>query len=178
MVYLEGGILTMDDGNRALPDVTIYTDGCCLGNPGPGGYGVVLLHGQRRKELSGGFRRTTNNRMELRAALTGLQRLKKRCRVTLYTDSRYLVDAVNQGWIGSWRKNGWQRKGTPIPNADLWQELLKLWDQHDVTLVWVRGHAGNPENERCDQLSKEAARQPGLPVDTGYMQAGTAVVKE
>jgi len=155
-----------------LKPVTIHTDGACLGNPGPGGYGVVLLHGKRRKELSGGFRRTTNNRMELMAAIVGLQALKTPCAVTLYTDSRYLVDAITQGWAERWRANGWMRnKREPALNPDLWAELLDLCAQHQVEFVWVRGHAGDPENERCDELAQQAARGRDLPAGESYESA-------
>ncbi|CCO09122.1 ribonuclease HI [Desulforamulus hydrothermalis] len=150
----------------SLKEVIIYTDGACSGNPGPGGYGVVLLYKGHRKELSGGFRNTTNNRMEILAAIVGLEQLKERCSVTLYTDSQYLVNAIEQGWAKKWRANGWMRnKKEPALNADLWERLLKLLEYHQVKFVWVRGHAGNPENERCDRLAVEAARQPDLPPD-------------
>lgn len=149
-----------------LKHVTIYTDGGCLGNPGPGGYGVVLLYGTRRKELSGGYRLTTNNRMELTAAIAGLRALKGRCAVTLYTDSQYLTHAVMKGWARRWQASGWKRNRTDAAlNPDLWQELLELCDKHAVTFVWIKSHAGTAENERCDALSREAARQPGLPPD-------------
>jgi ribonuclease HI len=148
--------------------VTIYTDGGAIGNPGPGGYGIVLLYGKHRKELHGGFRFTTNNRMELTAAIVALQTLKWPCTVTLYTDSRYLVDGIEKGWVRKWQANMWKRKNDPVPNADLWQQLLPLLDTHAVTLKWVRGHAGNPNNERCDMLVQEAVRQPHLPADTVY----------
>ncbi|GAB6158073.1 hypothetical protein JCM39194_12730 [Desulfotomaculum varum] len=150
----------------SLKDVTIYTDGACSGNPGPGGYGVVLLYKGHRKELSGGFSNTTNNRMEILAAIVGLEQLKEKCSVTLYTDSQYVVNAIEQGWAKKWRANGWMRnKKEPALNADLWERLLKLCELHQVKFVWVRGHAGNPENERCDRLAVEAARQPDLPPD-------------
>jgi ribonuclease HI len=150
-------------------NVTIYTDGGCLGNPGPGGYGVVLLYGGHRKELSGSYRLTTNNRMEIMAAIAGLQALKGRCTVTLYTDSQYLANAVMQGWAKRWRANGWKRnKADRALNPDLWQELLDLCDEHLVTVIWIRGHSGTPENERCDVLSREAAQRPDLPPDRGY----------
>jgi ribonuclease HI len=150
-------------------EVTIYTDGGCLGNPGPGGYGVVMLYGARRKELYGGFRWTTNNRMEITAAIAGLRALKGQCIVTLYTDSQYLANAVMQGWARRWRANGWKRnKSDPAQNPDLWQELLELCDRHIVNMIWIKAHAGTLENERCDALSREAARQPDLPPDVVY----------
>ena len=159
-------------------NVTIHTDGACLGNPGPGGYGVVLrseeLSEERRKELAGGFRETTNNRMELTAAIIGLEALKEPCTVTLYSDSRYLVDAISKGWARRWQANGWKRnKRDAAVNPDLWARLLKLLDQHDVEFRWVRGHAGNRENERCDKLASGAARQSHLPVDPGYNPVAT-----
>jgi ribonuclease HI len=151
------------------PKVTIYTDGACLGNPGPGGYGVVLLHGPHRKELSGGFRLTTNNRMEMMAAIVGLRTLKAPCAVVLCTDSQYLANAITKGWAKRWRANGWKRTAKDKAlNPDLWAPLLDLCAQHDVQFVWVRGHVGNPENERCDELSTQAARQPNLPPDVVY----------
>ena len=149
--------------------VTIYTDGACLGNPGPGGYGVVLLFGGHRKELSGGFRLTTNNRMELLAVIVGLRALKERCSVTVYSDSQYVVNTIEKGWAARWRANGWKRnKKEKAINADLWAELLDLCDKHQVKMVWVRGHSGVKENERCDELSVAAANQKGLPRDEGY----------
>ena len=139
----------------------MYTDGGALGNPGPGGYGVVLLYKSQRKELSGGFRRTTNNRMELMAVISGLESLKTPCQVTVYTDSRYVADAVEKGWARRWRANGWIRnKQERALNPDLWERLLNLLDGHEVVFRWVKGHAGNPENERCDALTQEAAHQP------------------
>jgi ribonuclease HI len=140
-----------------LPQVTIYTDGACLRNPGPGGYAALLVYGDRERELSGGYLLTTNNRMEVLAAIRALESLKRRCCVTVYSDSRYLVDTIEQGW----------RRGA---NADLWARLLELCRQHAVRFVWVRGHAGHAENERCDRLATEAARQPDLPPDEGYAQ--------
>ncbi len=134
--------------------VEIFTDGACSGNPGPGGWGVILRYGNREKELSGGEENTTNNRMELTAAIKGLAALKERCKVSLTTDSKYVADGINQGWAKSWQENGW-RKGDKKPalNVDLWEELLKLLDMHDVKIIWVKGHAGHPENERCDRLA-------------------------
>lgn len=149
--------------------VVIYTDGACLGNPGPGGYGVVLLCDGQRKELSGGFRLTTNNRMEIMAAIVGLRELKGPSSVTLYTDSQYLVNTITKGWAKRWRANGWMRNNKDKAlNPDLWEQLLDLCDRHDVKFVWVRGHAGTRDNERCDKLSVQAARQRGLPPDPGY----------
>ena len=151
---------------------TIYTDGACLKNPGPGGYGVVLLCDGQRRELSSGFRQTTNNRMELLAAIEGLKALKQPSRVLLYSDSQYLVNAMQQGWAARWRANGWRReKGQRAINPDLWERLLAFCAQHEVTFAWVRGHAGNAENERCDYLSVQAAQGQNLPVDEGYEQA-------
>lgn len=156
-----------------LKHVTIYTDGAASGNPGPGGYGVILEFQGKRKELSGGYRRTTNNRMELLAAVVGLEALKERCEVTLYTDSAYLVNALNEGWAQRWRARGWMRnKNEPALNPDLWERLLRLCEQHEVHFVGVKGHAGHPENERCDQLAQEAARGINLPVDTAYEHRG------
>ncbi len=139
---------------ETLKKVEIFTDGACSGNPGPGGYGVVLRFGKHEKELSGGDSKTTNNRMELTAAIVGLEALKERCSVTLYSDSKYLIDAVNCGWAVRWRENGWMRtKRESAQNPDLWERLLDLLEQHQVTLVWVKGHSGHPENERCDRLA-------------------------
>ena len=152
-----------------MPHVTIYTDGACLGNPGPGGYGVILLHNGQRKELSGGRRWTTNNRMELLAAIVGLAALKRPCRVDLYTDSQYLQRAIGQGWAARWQTNGWRTAGkAPVKNIDLWERLLAELARHKVTFHWVRGHAGNTENERADRLSLAAAQQQDLPPDPGY----------
>ena len=138
-----------------MKKVTIYTDGACRGNPGPGGYGVILAYGAARRELSGGEPLTTNNRMELRAAIEGLSALREPCEVTLYSDSRYLVDAVTLGWAESWRKTAW--KNGKAKNPDLWEQLLSLLTVHSVTFQWVRGHDGHPENERCDLLATTAA---------------------
>jgi ribonuclease HI len=153
--------------------VDIYTDGGALGNPGPGGYGVILRHKDQCKELSGGFRRTTNNRMEIMAAIKGLEALRTSCRVTIHSDSRYLVDAIEKGWARRWRANGWRRnKKEKAINPDLWEHLLDLLDRHTVRFVWVRGHAGHAENERCDALVKQAAGKADLPPDTGYERSG------
>ena len=151
--------------------ILIHTDGSCLGNPGPGGYGIVLRlkDSSYRKEQSGGYRLTTNNRMELLAAIEGLAALKQPCRVTLFSDSKYVVDAMRQGWAAKWRANGWKRnKRDRAENPDLWARLLTLCAEHDVTFRWVKGHANDPENECCDKLAKAAAAQPDLPADEGY----------
>lgn len=154
------------------PQVTIYTDGGALGNPGPGGFAAVMLYNQHRKELSGGFRMTTNNRMELMAAITALESLKRPCHITLYTDSRYVADSINLGWARRWRANGWRKNKTEKAlNPDLWERLLDLLEQHRVRVLWVKGHAGNAENERCDELSVAAARQANLPADESYERA-------
>ena len=152
-----------------LKRITIYTDGSCLGNPGPGGYGVVLLYGEHRKELSGGYRLTTNNRMELTAAIRGLAALKERCHVQLISDSEYVVNAVEKGWARRWRAKGWYRSNKEMAqNRDLWAELLALCDRHQVRFEWIKGHAGHAENERCDRLALQAAQLPNLPEDEGY----------
>jgi len=134
--------------------VEIFTDGACSGNPGPGGWGVVLRFGPHERELSGGDISTTNNRMELTAAIMGLAALKEPCRVTLVTDSKYVADGIMQGWAEGWRANGWRKADKkPALNSDLWEQLLELIEKHDVNIRWVKGHAGHPENERCDQLA-------------------------
>ena len=156
--------------NKELKTVEIFTDGACTGNPGPGGYGVILVHGEKRRELSGGFRRTTNNRMELLAAIMGLKELRYPCAVTVYTDSQYLAKGISEGWAKRWKANGWVLSNKkPTVNVDLWSALLDLCETHDVVFKWVKGHAGHPENERCDQLSVLAASQPNLPEDTEYI---------
>ena len=149
--------------------VTMYTDGACIGNPGAGGYGVLLLSGGRRKELSGGYRKTTNNRMEMMAVIEGLRALKRGGDVIVHSDSQYVVNAVNQGWAKRWKANSWRRnKNERALNPDLWDELLDQIGRHDVELKWVRGHAGDPGNERADALAVEAAKGRDLAVDTGY----------
>lgn len=140
--------------------VRVFTDGACSGNPGPGGWGAILIYGGHRKELSGGEAATTNNRMELRACIEALRALKRPCEVELTTDSRYVVQGIEDGWAERWRRNGWMRdKRTPAKNADLWAELLDLCGEHRVRFVWVRGHDGHPENERADELAVEGARR-------------------
>lgn len=142
-----------------MRQIEIYTDGACSGNPGPGGYGVVMLYNGTRKELSGGDNPTTNNRMEIMGVIKGLQSLKEPCEVKLYSDSRYVVDAIEKGWARKWKKNNWMRTATDKAlNADLWEVLLKLLDIHKVRFIWVKGHASNVENERCDELAREFIR--------------------
>lgn len=137
-----------------MKKVEIFTDGACSGNPGPGGFGVILRYNGVEKELSGGDAETTNNRMELMGAITGLEALKEPCCVTLYSDSKYIVDAINCGWAVKWRFNGWMRTNKDKAlNPDLWERLLELLAIHSVEFVWVKGHAGHPENERCDALA-------------------------
>ena len=145
--------------------ITIYTDGAAQGNPGRGGYGVVLLSPPYRKELSEGFRLTTNNRMELLAVIKGLETLKfDGCEVTVFSDSRYVVDAVTKGWVFGWEKKGYKDKKNP----DLWRRIMVLYRKHHVRFVWVKGHDGNPENERCDRLAVAAANSGDLKEDAGY----------
>lgn len=136
--------------------VYIFSDGACSGNPGPGGYGVILRCEGKEKELSGGEHQTTNNRMELMGVITGLEVLKYPCKVTIQTDSKYVVDSIEKGWAKSWQKNNWIKSDKkPALNKDLWERLLKLLELHDVTFTWIKGHAGHPENERCDRLAVE-----------------------
>lgn len=152
-----------------LRHVDAYTDGACIGNPGPGGYGVVLSYGSHSRQLSGGYRKTTNNRMEMLAAVTALRALKEKCQVSLYSDSQYLVKMMEGGWPRKWQANGCRRarKGM-VSNIDLWSDLMQVCDEQQVEFVWVKGHAGHSENERCDQLAMQAARQSDLAVDEGY----------
>jgi ribonuclease HI len=140
-----------------LPEVEIFTDGACKGNPGPGGWGAILRQGERERELSGGEALTTNNRMEMMAAIEGLRALKRPCRVTLYTDSAYLRDGITK-WIFGWQRNGWRTADKkPVKNAELWKTLLDVARPHAIHWQWVKGHAGHPENERADQLASDAA---------------------
>jgi ribonuclease HI len=164
----EARALEMLETSDGLKHVVLYTDGACLGNPGPGGYGVVLLHGKERKEFSRGFRLTTNNRMEMLACIVGLQELKDSCAVTLYSDSQYVINSMTKGWALRWKKNRWKRNGEDVPNADLWEKMLNLCDKHKVRFNWVRGHAGNKENERCDQLARQAALGFDKAIDSVY----------
>lgn len=137
-----------------MKHVDIFTDGSCSGNPGAGGYGCILRYGSVEKEISGGSAQTTNNRMELTAVIEALRLLREPCEVTLYTDSQYVVNGITKGWAESWKNNGWRKADRkPALNPELWDALLGLLAQHDVTFVWIRGHAGHPENERCDRMA-------------------------
>lgn len=151
----------------SIPQIVMYTDGASRGNPGPGGYGVVLLAGPHRKELSQGFRKTTNNRMELLSVINGLEALKTLgSKVIIYSDSKYVVDAVEKGWVFNWEKVNFNKK----MNSDLWRRFLLVYRKHQVKFVWVKGHASNIENNRCDVLAVEAALSNNLLVDEGYEQ--------
>ena len=146
-------------------NIKLYTDGAARGNPGPGGYGAVLLAGKHRKELAEGFRLTTNNRMELLAVIKGLEELKyAESKVTVYSDSKYVVDAVEKGWLMTWEKKGFKNKKNP----DLWRRFLIVYRKHNVNLIWIKGHANIPENERCDFLAVEASKEKDLQADSGY----------
>jgi ribonuclease HI len=149
-----------------MKKVMIFTDGACSGNPGPGGYGAILRCNSRGKELSGGFRNTTNNRMELMGAIAALEALKEPCEAIITTDSQYLVNAVEKGWVYDWKARGWRKKDKKMAlNIDLWERLLVLLARHTVTFNWIRGHAGHKENERCDALAVAASLAPNLPED-------------
>jgi ribonuclease HI len=159
---------------ESVSNILLYTDGACSGNPGPGGYGVVLLQARQRRELSGGYRLTTNNRMEMMAAIVGLTALESPSQVTLYSDSKYLIDAVVKGWAKKWRANHWKRNTKEkAKNPDLWGQLLDLNERHQITWTWVKGHSGHPENERCDRLAVQASRQANLPRDEVF-EAGAS----
>jgi ribonuclease HI len=149
----------MSAGKADLTDVEIFTDGACSGNPGPGGWGAILRSGKTERELAGGAANTTNNRMELMAAIAALEALKRPCRVGLHTDSMYLRDGITK-WIAKWKRNGWRTAAkTPVKNADLWQRLEAAIERHDIRWVWVRGHTGHPENERADALAREEIKR-------------------
>jgi ribonuclease HI len=152
-----------------MKTVDLYTDGACRGNPGPGGYGLVLIYGAHRKELSAGFRWTTNNRMELTALIKGLLTLKQSCRVEIISDSKYLLDAFREKWIPKWKRNGWRTTSRqPVRNRDLWQELDRLLATHEPHYRWVKGHGRNSENNRCDELAVAAATSEHLLIDEAY----------
>ena len=153
-----------------MKKIDVYTDGACTGNPGKGGYGAVLIYNGIKKEISGGYVLTTNNRMELIAAIEALKQLKEPCEVTLYSDSKYLTDAINKGWLESWKKNNWKKSDKKsVLNIDLWQELAKLLEIHCVEFVWVKGHAGNEFNEVCDALAVDAYTNSAVHEDRGYI---------
>jgi ribonuclease HI len=152
--------------------IEIYTDGACKGNPGPGGYGVVLVSGDRKKELYGGFRKTTNNRMELLACIEGLRSLRSPSSVVLTSDSKYVVNAMVKGWAKRWRSKGWMLSPSkPAKNPDLWTRLLDLCEEHRVSFEWVKGHSEHPENERCDELAVTASNSEDLPADLAFENA-------
>ena len=152
-----------------MKKVQIYTDGACTGNPGKGGYGAVLIYNEVRKEINKGFRKTTNNRMELMAAIDALKLLKEPCEVDLYSDSKYLTDSINKGWLFSWIKNGWKKSDKkPVLNIDLWENLIELTKMHSVNFIWVKGHAGNKYNEICDELAVAAYTNSADFVDENY----------
>jgi ribonuclease HI len=152
-----------------MKKVIIHTDGACKGNPGPGAYGAVLVCGRHRKEISAGYRLTTNNRMELRAAIKALELLSEPCEVELHSDSKYLVQAIKEKWLDGWQSRGWLTSDKkPVKNQDLWQELMAAMAPHKIHWRWVKGHAGHAENERCDQLANEAAAAGLLENDQGY----------
>jgi len=151
--------------------IVIYTDGSCLGNPGPGGYGTILIYKQHRKELSGGFRLTTNNRMELLAAIIGLESLKDSCQVDLTTDSQYVRLGITQ-WLAGWKRNNWRTsQKQPVKNQDLWQRLDLACNRHQVNWHWVKAHNGHPENERCDELARAAATHQATAIDSAFEQS-------
>ena len=142
-----------------MKSVIVYTDGACSGNPGPGGWGAILRYGDRKKEMSGGAAETTNNRMELTGVIEALSALKEPCHVSLYTDSQYIANAINEGWLKSWIAHNWKRKTGPVKNADLWKRIVELFERHQVEIHWVKGHAENEYNNRCDQLAVAESRK-------------------
>ena len=153
-----------------MKEVTIYTDGACRGNPGPGGYGAIMMYKGHRKELSGGFRHTTNNRMELLAVIESLKALKSSCKVNLYTDSKYISDAINKGWIIKWKTKNWMKSPMEsVKNKDLWLELDKLRSIHNIGFFWVKGHSDNEYNNQADEIAVKASRDtPNLQIDTAF----------
>ncbi len=152
-----------------MKKITLYSDGSSRGNPGPGGYGVVLEYGMHTRELSQGFRTTTNNRMELLGVIAALETLKEECEVIVVSDSKYVIDAVKLGWLVAWKNNGWCRgKNQPLKNKDLWQRMDAIIPDHIITWQWVKGHAGHPQNERCDELATTAADSNQLAIDQNF----------
>lgn len=150
-------------------ELEIWADGSCVKNPGPGGYGIIFKYQEHKWEKAGGFRCTTNNRMEITGVLVALESLPAKCKVIVFSDSQYVVNSMTKGWAKRWKSEGWIKKGgKKVPNADLWQKMLNLCAKHKVEFKWVKGHDGSPENERCDQMAQFAARQPNLPEDKGY----------
>jgi len=157
-----------------MKQVTIYTDGGARGNPGPGGYGAILTFGKHSKELNGAYEHTTNNRMELMAVISALELLSEPCEATLHSDSKYVIDALTKNWLNGWKKRGWVKSDKkPVLNKDLWQRLDSAARQHSMTWKWVKGHAGNPLNERCDELVHEAIDSRNLLPDEGYLASQT-----
>ena len=157
-----------------MQEVSLYPDGACSGNPGPGGYGTVMIFGAHRRELSAGFFRTTNNRMEVMAVIAGLGELKRPCKVNVCSDSKYLVDSMNGNWPLKWKARAWKKVGGGrVENVDLWEQMIVLADRHQLSFQWVKGHAGHEENEACDQLAVAASLQKNLPSDIGYEEAET-----
>ena len=153
----------------SIKGLEIWTDGACVGNPGPGGYGVVFEYQGQKWEKAGGFQLTTNNRMEILGALVALEIIPEKCEAIIYSDSRYLVDSITKGWAKRWRSKSWNKKGNKkVPNADLWERMLQLCAQRKVEFRWLKGHNSNINNERCDQLAESAARKSNLPIDDGY----------
>ncbi len=152
-----------------MKTVDIYTDGACSGNPGEGGYGIVMLYNGARKEVNKGFKLTTNNRMELLGVIDALNLLKEPCKVNLYSDSKYVVQAITDGWLVGWVQKGWKNsKKEPVKNIDLWKQLLPLLNKHEIEFIWVKGHADNVENERCDELARDAIKNSVLNFDEGF----------
>ena len=152
-----------------MKEIKVYTDGSCLGNPGPGAYAAILRYNDNEKKLVDGYALTTNNRMEVLAAIVALESLSEQCKVTIFTDSRYLCDAIEKRWLRSWQKNGWKTAAKkPVKNQDLWQRLSPLLEKHVVKFSWVEGHSGHAENEECDSLARTKAAEKGLPPDIGF----------
>lgn len=165
---LEASVVNNSPTDPLMREIVIYTDGSALGNPGPGGYGVVMLSGHHRREISQGYTLTTNNRMELLAVIVALETIKAPgANVTIYSDSKYVVEAIEKRWVFSWATKGFKDKKNP----DLWQRFLRIYPRHNVTMVWVKGHNSIPENERCDTLAQAAARAPMLLTDQGYLDS-------
>ncbi|MFC1949453.1 ribonuclease HI [Chloroflexota bacterium] len=148
--------------------IDIWTDGACFVNPGPGAYAAIISNGGQRTEIVGGFKRTTNNRMEIMGAIGALETLKVSCRINIYSDSKYLVDGISKGWAKSWKAKGWVRKKKRVPNWDLWDRLLTLREKHKIKFIWIKGHNLQAENERCNELAEDKAKHQNLPVDKLY----------